>query len=156
MEPNISEHISFREGTISATGTRLGIKNVPNEFQLIHMKELAQNVFEPLRAHFGTPIKLCSFFRSAELNVAVGGATNSQHMANNGSAMDIDNESNPNNKEIFDYIRNNMEFDQIISEFPDDNDYPSWVHVSYNKGKNRKNILVSNKVNGNTTYSNYI
>ena len=152
----ISEHISYTEATFSLTAKRLGIDNTPNPDQLQNMKELAENVFEPLREALGNnPIHISSFFRCQKLNKVVGGAINSQHVALNGSAMDIQNESNPSNKEIFDYIKWGMEFDQLICEFPDKDGNPSWVHVSWNAGNNRKNILVSKKVNGRTIYENY-
>jgi hypothetical protein len=151
MEP-ISPNISFKEATFSLTAIRLGIDNTPNDDQLKNMKALAENVFEPLRAHFNVPIHISSFFRCVKLNASVGGAINSQHQALNGAAIDIDNES-PSNEEIFNFIKDHLEFDQVIKEFPNSNNIPSWIHVSYNKDNNRRNILVSEKINGITIYN---
>ena len=84
----ISKHISTKEGVYSRTATRLDIDNEPNEEQLANMKLLAEEIFEPLRAYVGGPIKINSFFRSPELNKAIGGSTKSQHC--HGQAIDID------------------------------------------------------------------
>lgn len=150
---NLSEHISFKEATSSLTAIRLGINNNPSEFQLGNMKALAENVFEPLRNHFRSPIRISSFFRCDKLNTAVGGAHNSQHVALDGAAMDIDNDT-PTNKQIFEYIKDHLMFDQLIGEFPDDEGNPSWVHVSWHTS-NRKNVLISEKVNGSIVYKPY-
>ena len=91
----------------------------------------------------GNPININSFFRRAELNSLIGGSKNSQHLCNNGVAMDLDSD---NNKEIFDYIHDNLVFDQLIWEYGD-NDNPAWVHVSYHKDNNRQQSLRC--VNGN-------
>jgi plasmid maintenance system killer protein len=147
---NISEHITYREAVFSATAIRRRIDNTPNEEQLRNMKILAEKVFEPLRAGLGNkPIRINSFFRSVTLNHLIGGSITSQHCANNGAAMDIDNDmfGNPDNLTIFNYIKGNLEFDQLINEYPNDDLTPSWVHVSYNEGKNRKQVLMH--VNGN-------
>lgn len=147
---NISEHITYREATFSITAIRNGIVNIPNELQLRNMQLLAVNLFEPLRTKLGyRPIYISSFFRCEELNAFVGGKTHSQHRCNEGAAMDIDNDNShigPYNKEIFDCIKNNFEFDQLIWEYGN-NESPDWVHVSYNEGKNRKELLRC--VNGN-------
>lgn len=146
---NISKHISWSESTYSATAVKLGISNIPNSQQVECMQELANNVFEPLRAHFGKPIRVTSFFRSALLNKAVGGSSTSQHLR--GEAMDIKATLGLTNKEMFEFIKNNLEFDQLIWEFGSANE-PDWVHVSYSKGKNRKQILRAIKENGKTKY----
>ena len=75
----ISEHISYREATRSATAMRRGIDNNPSDFDLKRMKLLAENVFEPLRKWYGKPIRVNSFFRCTELNRAVRGSKTSQH-----------------------------------------------------------------------------
>ena len=148
---NISKHISYAEATDSFTAKRKQIANVPNVTQLNNMKDLAINIFEPVREHFQIPIKINSFFRSIALNISVGGASGSQHCANIGSAIDIDGTNGITNKEIFNYIKTNLDFDQLIWEFGDANE-PSWVHVSYNKRNNRKIVLKAIKSNGKTSY----
>lgn len=132
---NISEHITYDEATISPTGLRLGIKNDPSPSELSFMKTVASRCFEPLRKWYAKPIKVNSFFRCEELNKAVGGAKNSQHAK--GQAIDLSAGSKIENKKLFDWLKNNVEFDQLINEY----DF-SWVHVSYKAGENRKQILV--------------
>ena len=152
---NISEHITYVEATKSQTALNLGILNVPSESNLERMRLLASKVFEPLRTYFGLKIGISSFYRCYELNCAIGGSKNSQHLAENGSAMDIDAEifGGITNKEIFNYIKDNLIFDQLIAEFPDENGNPQWVHCSYNENNNRHNILISKKNDsGQTIY----
>ena len=141
----ISKHLSFEEATHSDTADSLGIvNNNPNLSVIANMKLLAENVFEPIREHFKAPINVSSMYRGLNLNNAVKGSITSQHCS--GQAMDIDNVK-PSNKEIFDYIKKNLIFDQLINE----HDY-SWIHVSFSKDKNRKQILRAKKVNGRTVY----
>jgi zinc D-Ala-D-Ala carboxypeptidase len=132
---NISKHISFTEATQSPTATKLGINNVPEKTQLEAMKLVAEKCFEPLRLWYGKPIKVNSFYRSDLLNRAVKGSLTSQHKK--GEAIDIDAGSKEENKKLFEWIKANLVFDQVINEY----NY-SWVHVSYSKTKNRKQILV--------------
>ena len=148
----ISKHISYKEGVKSNTATRLGIENKPNEEQLINMKLLAEKVFEPLRKEVGGPIKVNSFFRSLELNKAIGGSTKSQHC--NGQAIDIDDTFGyKKNAEMYYFIKSELDFDQMIWEFGTDGN-PDWVHVSYvSPEKNRNRCLKAYKENGKTKYA---
>lgn len=132
---NISKHITFTEATHSPTAVKLGINNNPNETQLEAMKLVAEKCFEPLRTWYNKPIKINSFFRSDLLNRAVKGSLTSQHKK--GEAIDLDAGSKEENKKLFEYIKNHLDFDQVINEY----NY-SWVHVSYSKTKNRKQILI--------------
>ena len=132
---NISKHITFAEATHSPTAVKLGINNNPNEEQLKAMKLVAEKCFEPLRTWYNKPIKVNSFFRSDLLNRAVKGSLTSQHKK--GEAIDLDAGSKEENKKLFDWIKANLDFDQVINEY----NY-SWVHVSYSKKKNRKQILI--------------
>lgn len=146
----ISDHISMKEAVRSNTAKRLGIENFPDNQALINMQTLAEKVFEPLRNNFAETIYISSFYRSPELNKAIGGSTKSQHC--HGEAIDIDDVySKAKNSDFFDYIKYNLEFDQLIWEFGDDNN-PDWVHVSYREGSNRKRILKGIKQNGKTVY----
>lgn len=148
----ISKHLSLEECTHSETADKLGIKNNnPNLHQIENMKLLAESVFEPIREHFKQPIRVSSVYRSLSLNQAIKGSITSQHCG--GQAMDIDNAS-PSNKEIFDYIKKNLKFDQLIWEFGTSKN-PDWVHVSYTNGKNRNQILRAKKINGKTHYENF-
>ena len=116
------------------------------------MKEIAAYVFEPLRRWVEGPIKITSFYRCEELNRAIGGSTSSQHCK--GQAMDLDDTFGfKTNAEMFDYIKNNIKFDQLIWEFGDDNN-PDWIHVSYTKHReNRGKILRASRKDGRTVYT---
>jgi zinc D-Ala-D-Ala carboxypeptidase len=148
----ISKHISYKEGTRSITALRKGINNIPNDYELANMEAIAANVFEPLRKWVGGPIKINSFFRCKELNTAIGGSSNSQHCQ--GRAIDIDDTyGHKTNAEMFEYIRTNLNFDQIIWEFGTDTN-PEWVHVSYvSEEQNRKRCLKASRENEKTVYS---
>ena len=147
----ISKHISDKEGVYSITSIRRGIDNTPNKKQLQNMQLLADEVFEPLRTWVGKPIKVNSFFRSPELNKAIGGSSKSQHC--HGQAIDIDDSyGHVTNAEMYEYIKEHLDFDQLIWEFGDD-DNPNWIHVSYvSPEDNRNRCLRAYKYNGKTTY----
>ena len=147
----ISEHISKKEATFSATATRKGIKNEPGEYELQNMELIAEKVFEPLRKAVNGPIKINSFFRSEELNKAIGGSGKSQHCQ--GRAMDLDDTYGyMSNADMYNYIKNNLDFDQMIWEFGTDSN-PDWVHVSYvDSDSNRKRCLKAYKEDGKTKY----
>ena len=147
----ISKHISYKEGVYSITATRRGIDNTPNDEQLTNMELVAEEVFAPLRTYVGGPIKINSFFRSPELNKAIGGSGKSQHC--HGQAMDIDDTfGRMTNAEMYHWIKEHLDFDQMIWEFGDD-DNPAWVHVSYvSAEENRNRCLKAYKDNGKTKY----
>tara|TARA_R110002073_G_scaffold61173_1_gene153850 strand:+ start:1310 stop:1765 length:456 start_codon:yes stop_codon:yes gene_type:complete len=147
----ISKHISDREGVYSTTATRRGINNIPDKEHLDNMKLLAEKIFEPLRKWVGGPIRINSFYRGPELNKAIGGSSKSQHCK--GQAMDIDdNGCHKTNAEMYAWIKDNVEFDQMIWEFGDD-DNPNWVHVSYvSPEENRNRCLKAYKEDGRTKY----
>jgi len=147
----ISKHISYKEGVYSITAIRKGIDNEPNEKQLSNMKLVAEKIFEPVRTHFKVPIKVNSFFRSPDLNKAIGGSTKSQHCK--GQAIDIDDTYGKiKNSDIYWWIKENLDFDQMIWEFGN-NDNPDWVHVSYvSPDKNRNRCLKAYREDGKTKY----
>mgnify|MGYP003627418441 CR=1 FL=1 len=147
----ISKHVNIREGVYSRTATRLGIENKPDKQQLENMITVAEEIFEPLRQWVGGPIKINSFFRSPDLNKAIGGSTKSQHCK--GQAIDIDDTfGKATNAQMYNFIKENLDFDQIIWEFGDD-DNPNWVHVSYvSPQENRKRCLKAYKLNNKTNY----
>jgi len=132
----------------SNTATRRNIDNNPNAEQLAAMKLVTAKVFQPVREWYGKPIRVNSFFRSPELNTRTGGSKTSQHCK--GEAIDIDTSND--NKKLYDYIRDNLEYDQLIWEFGNESN-PDWIHVSFSKNGNRKRQLLAKKVNGRTTYS---
>jgi zinc D-Ala-D-Ala carboxypeptidase len=147
----ISKHISYKEGVYSNTAIRVGINNDPNDEQLENMELIANEVFEPLRVWVGGPIKINSFFRSPELNTAIGGSGKSQHCK--GQAIDIDDTfGKATNAEMYHWIKENLDFDQMIWEFGDDEN-PNWVHVSYvSPRENRNRCLLAYKENKKTKY----
>ena len=153
MKDNISKHITYDEATVSSKAKELKINNDPNSKQLVNMKLLAENIFEKVREHFDTPIYISSFFRSSKLNTKIKGSSTSQHCANVGAAMDIDADvyKGVTNSEIFNYILENLNFDQLIWEFGNDEN-PDWVHVSYVSDiLNRKEVLKAYKDKDNKT-----
>ena len=147
----ISKHVSYKEATRSITAKRLGIDNAPTGEHANNMIILAENIFEPLRSHVGKPICINSMYRSEALNKAVGGSMTSQHCK--GQAMDIDDKyGHATNADMFNYIKNNLDFDQMIWEFGD-GENPDWVHVSYvSEEKNRNKMLRAYKNRGRTAY----
>lgn len=137
---NISKHITLLEATKSQTATRSKIDNTPNEVQLEAMRLVAEVCFEPIREHFGIPLVVSSFFRCEALNKAVGGSKTSQHCK--GEAIDIDADgSSVTNKQIFEWAKANLKFDQLINEYPDETGNPAWVHISFSKHGNRNQVL---------------
>ena len=147
----ISKHISYKEGVYSTTALRRDIDNTPGDDQLNFMEILANEVFEPLRGYVGGPIKINSFYRSPELNKAIGGSITSQHCK--GQAMDIDDTfGHMTNAQMYYWIKDNLDFDQMIWEFGDD-DNPNWVHISYvSPEKNRNRCLKAYREGGKTKY----
>ena len=147
----ISGHISYKEAVYSRTAIRLNINNEPNDQQMDNMSLVAEEVFEPLRMWVGGPIKINSFFRSPELNKAIGGSGKSQHC--HGQAIDLDDTfGRATNAEMFEFIKKHLDFDQIIWEFGDDTN-PDWVHVSYvSPEQNRNRCLKAYKEKGKTNY----
>jgi hypothetical protein len=152
----LSEHLNLSEVTRSETAKRRGISNEPTPEHLENFKKLAENIFEPIRKHFGKPIHLSSGYRSKALNAAIGGSASSQHCK--GEAIDIDMDGSSNgvtNRMVFDYIRTNLNFDQLIWEFGT-KDNPDWVHVSFSStGKQRKQVLRAVKAGSKTAYQVY-
>lgn len=152
---NLSKNLTLVEVTNSDTAKRLGIKNEPTPQHLESLKILAEKVFQPIRDHFGKPIHVSSGYRSKELNKHTpGSSSTSQH--SKGEALDLDQQTMTTgitNRMVFDYIKDNLEFDQLIFEYGTTFE-PDWVHVSYkSKGKQRKMILRSTRVNGEPHYA---
>jgi zinc D-Ala-D-Ala carboxypeptidase len=143
----LSTHLDLSEIIRSDSAKRNGISNMPTPDHIENFKILATKVFEPIREHFGVPIRISSGYRSAELNKCIGGSATSQHST--GEAIDIDQDGTTiTNKQVFDYIKDNLAFDQLINEF----NY-AWVHVSYKaNGKQRGEILEAYKVGPVTKY----
>ncbi len=142
----LTEHLSLIEVTRSEYAKRNGINNMPNAEHTENLIELARKIFEPIRVQLNKPIYISSGYRSKALNAAIGGSKTSQHTK--GEALDIDQGNKKDNKEIFDFIKDNLDFDQLINEF----DY-DWIHVSYNtSGKQRRSVLDAIKEGRATKY----
>jgi hypothetical protein len=136
----IGKFLTLAECTKSNTAIKLGIPNIPYHDDIYAMNNFVEKVYQPLCEKFNCKIPFSSFYRSPALNRKIAGAsTTSQHCT--GEAMDLDFDMNTDlkvtNKELFDYIKTNLQFDQLINEF----NY-SWIHCSYSvTGRNRNMIL---------------
>jgi len=150
----LSENLDLSEVTRSESAKRHGISNQPTPEHIENFKLLAEKIFQPIREHFDVPIRISSGYRSKELNKIVKGASlTSDHCK--GMAIDIDNDGTSiSNNDIFDYIKDNLKFKQLIAEFPIDGNL-SWVHVSYDKNNLKNEILVAKKLYGKTVYIHY-
>jgi hypothetical protein len=145
----ISAHLLLSELTRSESAKRRGLSNMPTPEHIENLKLLAANIFEPIRAHFGVPIHISSGYRSEELNRAIKGSRTSQHCK--GEAVDIDMDGTSiSNAQVFDFISDNLKFDQLIWEFGT-NDNPSWVHVSYAAGGNQRGLKLKAVQRGTKT-----
>ena len=147
----LSEHFNLKEFTKSETAIRKRIDNTPSSQHASNLKLVCEKILEPVRNHFGKPIRINSGYRGPALNSAVGGSSKSQHC--NGEAVDFEIDGLPN-PELAKWVAENCEFDQIILEFYDPKEGPNsgWVHASYSAGKNRKQKLTAVTVNGKTVY----
>ena len=143
---NLSKNFTLVEMTKSSTAKRLGIDNTANEEQIEALRELCEKCLQPIRDEFGV-VKITSGLRVPALNKAIGGSSSSQHCKGEASDIDFGNR----NGEVFAWIVDNLNFDQLIWEFGNEAN-PDWIHISYKYGKNRKQILKAVKQNGRTKY----
>ena len=145
----ISKHISYKEATHSNYAQQYNIANKPKAEHIENMELVAEKVFEPLREWVGYPIRVNSMFRSEKLNSSLKGSHTSSHLK--GEAIDITSMGGKTNLEMFHYIKDNLDFDQLIWEFGSE---PKWLHVSYrNEKDNRKQVLVTKKIGVYYTYN---
>lgn len=150
---NLSKNLTLKEATKSQTAVRKGINNQPGDKELKALELIAKEVFQPVREYIGKPLAVTSGYRSPELNVAIGGSSTSQHCK--GEALDIDGDPfGVSNRAIFNYIMVNLDYDQLIWEFGND-DSPAWVHVSYKEEGNRNEILKASRKGGRVIYEHY-
>ena len=149
----LSEHLDLSEIIRSESAKRNGISNMPTPEHIENLKALAEKIFEPIRNHFKVPIRVSSGYRSKELNAKVGGSKSSDHCFGYAIDLDADGTSITNN-EIFYFIKDNLNFKQLIFEFPV-NGQASWVHVSYDHKNLKNETLVAKKLYGKTVYINY-
>jgi len=150
----LSAHFDLAEFTRSESAKRHGVSNEPTAEHQANLKVLCEKVLEPVRIFKEGHLNISSGYRSKNLNHFIGGSLSSQHCEGKAADIDMDGMSGKTNKQIFDYIKDNLDFDQLIFEFGTQ-DKPDWVHVSYNAGKNRKQVLRALKTNGRTAYAPY-
>jgi len=151
---NISEHITFREAVHSDIAIKFGIENIPTCEQMTNIELTSERIFEPLRKGLGGhAIHISSFFRNLEVNTEAKGSKTSRHMTGQAMDLDADYYKVVTNEEIFNFIRDNLEFDKLIWEYEGAGG-PAWVHVSYVPGKNRKLVYKASVAsNGKTKYT---
>lgn len=129
-----------------------GIDNTPTQEAIENLKLLAEKVLQPIRDHFKIPVIVTSGYRSVEYNKAIGGSQKPLSQHTKGQAVDID--LGPKNREVFEWIVDNLEWDQLIWEFgtPPPNGNPDWIHISYKKSGNRNMVTRAEKKNSKTVY----
>jgi hypothetical protein len=150
----LSAHFDLAEFTRSESAKREGLDNTPPQEHLENIKTLCEKVLEPIRLRFG-PINISSGYRGKMLNHFIGGSISSDHCVGRAADIDMDDMgSGVTNTEIFNYIKDNLDYDQLIWEFGT-KDKPDWVHVGYRGKENRKQTLRATKVKGKSTYEAY-
>ena len=149
----LSKNLWLSEVIKSNTATRKGIDNSPTDLHIANLKYLAEKIFQPIREHFGCPIFVSSGYRSKALNEAIGGSQRSFHSHGMALDLDMDNKASKiSNTDIFNFIKDNLEYTELIWEFGDE-DKPDWVHVAIAKGReNEKNAKVAYREDGKAKY----
>ena len=146
---NLSRNFSLQELIKSDTAVRKGIDNNPNADQIEKLKLLCENILQPVRDHFGR-VKVTSGYRSVELCMAIGSSANSQHAkaeAADFECLGVDN------AELSDWIKNNLDYDQLILEYYTPGEPNSgWIHCSYIPEGRRASFLHAYKSEGKTKY----
>ena len=140
----LSENFSLEELTKSQTALRKGIDNNPNADHISALRDLAMNILQPVRNHFGKPYTPSSGYRSVELCLAIGSSEKSQHAKGEAADFEVPNVSN---MELAKWIVSNLDFDQLILEYYTGGN-TGWVHCSYKESGNRKEVLTLSKANG--------
>jgi hypothetical protein len=150
----LSKYATLEECSRSVTASRLGIDNNPPVEVRDNLREVCSKVFDPCREFVGGPLAIASGYRSPKLNKAVGGSKTSEHMVGQALDIDCDTFGNKTNAELFYFIKDNLEFNQLIWEFGTDKN-PEWIHVSYSRLHNKKKVLKASKIKGKTIYTNF-
>lgn len=146
----LSKNFWLSEFTKSQTAIRRGIDNTPTEDHILNLIDLTENVLQPLRDYYGLPVSISSGYRSPTLSKAIGSSVISQH--GRGEACDFEI-AGVDNYEVAKWIQDNLDFDQLILEFYDDSDLNSgWIHCSFSKNNNRRQVLRAFKQDGKTVY----
>jgi hypothetical protein len=148
---NLSKSFTLNELTKSQEATRLGIDNTPNEEHILNLKLLCENILQPIRDYYGMPLSVSSGYRSAALCEAIGSSSKSQHTKGQAADFEIFGVAN---KDLADFVVKNLDYDQCILEFWNENEPNSgWVHCSFNALGNRKQFLKAEKLNGRVVYT---
>ena len=148
---NLSKSFTLNELTKSQEATRLGIDNTPNEEHILNLKLLCENVLQPIRDFYGMPLSVSSGYRSAAFCEAIGSSSKSQHTKGQAADFEIFGVAN---KDLADFVVKNLDYDQCILEFWNENEPNSgWVHCSFNASGNRKQFLKAEKLNGRVVYT---
>jgi hypothetical protein len=148
---NLSKSFTLNELTKSQEATRLGIDNTPNEEHILNLKLLCENILQPIRDFYGMPLSVSSGYRSAALCEAIGSSSKSQHTKGQAADFEIFGVAN---KDLADFVVKNLDYDQCILEFWNENEPNSgWVHCSFNALGNRKQFLKAEKLNGRVVYT---
>lgn len=149
---NLSANFTLKELTRSDTADRLGIDNTPDDEQIESLRLLCENILQPVRDHFGKPVKINSGFRCPALNQATGGSATSDHCKGQACDFEIDGVSNP---DLAQFIADNLKYTQLILEFYTQGQPNSgWVHASFNPDNLKCQELTAVKVAGKTQYLN--
>jgi len=148
----LSKNFSLNELCKSDSAIRHGIDNAPTEQVIDCLKDLVDNILQPLRDKFGA-IAVTSGYRSPELNQKIGGSTTSHHCYGYAADFEV---LGMDNRELAIYIRDNLKFTQLILEFYDGRPDSGWVHCAYNENDLKGQVLTASKVNGKTQYTNGI
>jgi zinc D-Ala-D-Ala carboxypeptidase len=146
----LTRNFSLHELTKSETALRYDMENNPGPAEAANLTELAGKVLQPIRDHYQKGVKINSGFRHPDVNAKVGGSRTSDHCR--GMAADLEIPGVPN-AELAEWVKDNLEFTQLILEFytpgiPDS----GWVHVSYDPGNLKKQVMTATKQNGKTVY----
>jgi hypothetical protein len=149
---SLSKYATLDECSRSVTASRLGIDNNPPLEVRDNLREICSKVFDPCREFVGGPLAIASGYRCPKLNKAVGGSKTSEHMLGQALDIDCDTFGNKTNAELFYFIKDNLDFNQLIWEFGTDKN-PEWVHVSYSRLNNKKKVIKATKVKGKTIYT---
>ena len=150
----LTANITLDELTKSQTAERKGINNNPNPQQIENLKNLAINILQPVRSHYDKPLIISSGFRCAQLCTEIGSSINSQHTAFDGAAAADFEIPGVDNRELALFIKNELDYDQLILEFYRDNEPSSgWIHCSYSTNSNRNQSLRAQRVDGKVSYT---
>jgi zinc D-Ala-D-Ala carboxypeptidase len=149
----LTANFSLDELIKSQVAERKGINNNPSPMQIENLKALAVNILQPIRSQFDKPLIISSGFRCAQLCLEIGSSINSEHCADNKSAAADFEIPGVDNKELAEWIKSNLEYNQLILEFYREGEPSSgWVHCSYSTDLNKKQSLIAYRQDNKVQY----